>query len=134
MEAEFFGLPNVSLQEFQFFGNKTYTQRWIKLLPFFSSLIAVALVCFFFSHLTNLVNKKKNLIPILNAPYVFNSKIPVLKKEDLDTFFGENIIQSHEKTRSLFELTYSFQLQNDNFFLKNYQVFLQTLSKAEMRV
>jgi len=57
LEAEFFGLPNVSfgvsemqeyIQEFQFLGNKTYTQRWIKLLPFFSSLIAVALVCFFF--------------------------------------------------------------------------------------
>jgi hypothetical protein len=133
LEAEFFGLPNVSLQEFQFFGNKTYTQRWIKLLPFFSSLIAVALVCFFFSHVTNLVNKKNSFFQILNAPYIFNSKVPVLKKEDLDVFFSENVIQRQEKMRSLFELTYSFQLKNDNFFLKNYQIFLQTLSKAEMR-
>ena len=48
LDAEFFGLPNVSLAESQIYYNWTYTARWIKLLPFFSSVFAVGLVFLFF--------------------------------------------------------------------------------------
>jgi len=47
LDAEFFGLPNFSLSEAQNYTNSTYKYRWIKLLPFFSSVLAVFLVfCF----------------------------------------------------------------------------------------
>jgi NADH-ubiquinone oxidoreductase chain 5 len=49
LDAEFFGLSNLSIEELQPFWNLTYNVRWIKLVPFFSSLFAVALVCLIFS-------------------------------------------------------------------------------------
>ena len=48
LDAEFFGLPNLSLSEAQVYMNQTYKYCWIKLLPFFSSIFAVFLVFFFF--------------------------------------------------------------------------------------
>lgn len=48
LDAEFFGLPNLSLSEAQIYTNSTYRYRWIKLLPFFSSVLAVSFVFIFF--------------------------------------------------------------------------------------
>lgn len=48
LDAEFFGLPNLSLAESQVYMNETYRYYWIKLLPFFSSILAVSLVFWFF--------------------------------------------------------------------------------------
>ena len=49
LDAEFFGLPNLSLSETQLYFNSTYPYRWIKLLPFFTSIFAVFLVFLFFN-------------------------------------------------------------------------------------
>ena len=49
LDAEFFGLPNLSLLETEKYYNFTYPFRWIKILPFLSSLFAVYLVFQVFS-------------------------------------------------------------------------------------
>ena len=75
LDAEFFGLSNLSAPELQSFWNSTYSQRWIKLLPFFSSLTAVVTVCLCFSHGTLNNSHKTTLVNVLNAPYFSNQKI-----------------------------------------------------------
>ena len=80
LDAEFFGLSNLSLKESAPFINSTYGERWIKLLPFFSSLIAVGLVCLVFSH-TVWRTKKNNPLFIINAPYMFNNNFSKIEKD-----------------------------------------------------
>jgi proton-translocating NADH-quinone oxidoreductase chain L len=43
LDAEFFGLPSLLILEERGFFNDTYSWRWIKLLPFFFSLLAISL-------------------------------------------------------------------------------------------
>ena len=73
LDAEFFGLPNLSSPEFQGFWNSTYKSGWMKLLPFYLSLIAVALVCLFFSHLPS--PQKNRASDLRNAPYFFTHSL-----------------------------------------------------------
>jgi len=74
LDAEFFGLAN--LIENESLWNSTYPYRFIKLLPFFSSLVAVALVCFLFSQpKINFQKKNKNDATQFNAPYVSNPSV-----------------------------------------------------------
>jgi NADH-ubiquinone oxidoreductase chain 5 len=50
LDAEFFGLPKLSSLETENYYNYTYPYRWIKILPFLSSLVAVYLVFQIFSY------------------------------------------------------------------------------------
>jgi proton-translocating NADH-quinone oxidoreductase chain L len=78
LEAEFFGLPISSSFELQSFWNTTYSQRWIKLLPFFSSLIAIVIVFVFFSYGFAKVQQRRQSGEYAyfrkRLPYLFNTK------------------------------------------------------------
>lgn len=115
LDAEFFGLPNLKNQAFVLPGleNATYSQRWIKLLPFFSSLIAITMVCIFFSHWT------KETTDDTAAPYFFNKKLIV----NSENRFFKNSLYSVPKTISLTsrEVTRLIELYTPTGFLKEYQ-------------
>ena len=103
-------------------------------MPFFSSLVAVGLVCFLYSHPQYAVQKKENLFQILNAPYLFNQKIAFSKKENIVpqfALFSEDSVVPKEEMRSLFELTHSFYLKKGKSSIANYNQFVNTLSKSE---
>jgi NADH-ubiquinone oxidoreductase chain 5 len=119
LEAEFFGLSNLSGVEVQSFWNKTYSQRWIKLLPFFSSLTAVALVCFCFSHWVFNVDPKKNNLNLLNAPYFSNQKIKLLSEK---SFFFNIIYPVSNKTElTCAEVTNLINLYTPAGFMESYE-------------
>lgn len=84
LDAEFFGLPNLSSLETENFYNYTYPYRWIKILPFLSSLIAVYLVFQIFSY-NGLAGQTKGV----EQPLVSNLKTFV-KKEN-QTLIGREI-------------------------------------------
>jgi len=81
LDAEFFGLPNLSLTETENYYNSTYKYRFIKWLPFFSSVFAVFLVFSIFSDFTFHKNSKstpenaKFDLNLISAPYISNNKI-----------------------------------------------------------
>jgi NADH-ubiquinone oxidoreductase chain 5 len=78
LDAEFFGLPNLSVNEMHNFWNSTYNSKLFKLLPFFSSLLAVSLVCLIFSHYSWISTRKNQAVTNFMTPYVFNNKIKTL--------------------------------------------------------
>jgi NADH-ubiquinone oxidoreductase chain 5 len=69
LDAEFFGLAN--LIECSFY-NSTYSWRFIKLLPFFSSLFAVGLVCYIFSKNSQII-ECRNLYQFLTFKWYFDA-------------------------------------------------------------
>ena len=79
LDAEFFGLPNLSTEKSQNILNETYCNRWIKLLPFFSSIIAIGLVYIIFAHIVK-TTEKETPLSVLNAPYVFDQKLKIERK------------------------------------------------------
>jgi NADH-ubiquinone oxidoreductase chain 5 len=87
LDAEFFGLPHCAVFETQSFWNNTYSQRWIKLLPFFSSVMAMGLVCLFFSHLTIKTTEKTNIVNLFQAPYFLKHKGLHISHENFVTEF-----------------------------------------------
>ena len=124
LDAEFFGLPNISSQEFQLYWNSTYNTRWIKVLPFFLSLVAVALVCFLFSHQGFSSNKNRPLMNILNTPYIADQTVNSwLKNNNL------NLRSNLQKTRAtsisqsmpLSQVTRLITLYTSIGFLKEYK-------------
>jgi NADH-ubiquinone oxidoreductase chain 5 len=155
LDAEFFGLPNLATSELQSFWNRTYTQRWIKLLPFFLSLAAVTLVCFFYASLRpiswwpNLWKENENLAILFNQPFIFKNKITDSEKivhwhtkgtisnskdwSDLHKMLSRKG-KSKKERRDLFELTHMFHLHGGKSSVTNYQIFLQALSKSEMGI
>jgi hypothetical protein len=100
--------------------------------------MAVALVCFFYSHNEGAFFSQKNedLFHILNAPYTFNPKISLsVKKNYLSQYVQFRKRIPKEDTRNLFELTYIFHifhLNNKNSSTRNYPKFLRDLSKSEL--
>jgi proton-translocating NADH-quinone oxidoreductase chain L len=118
LDAEFFGLPNLSVMDMQSLWNTTYSQRWIKLLPFFSSLLAVGLVCVFFSHWTRSASNKTNLLNVLNAPYISNQKVIVISEKP----FQINLIRpiTYMENLSSGEVTRLISLYTSTGFLKEY--------------
>ena len=80
-------------------------------------------------------SKKENFFQILNAPYIFNQKTTFANKENFIqqlTFFSEDSLTAKEETRGLFDLTHFFLLKNGTASLKNYDQFVNTLSKNEI--
>ena len=119
LDAEFFGLPNLSLDEIQNFWNSTYPQRWIKLLPFFSSLIAIALVCFFYSHSIIQSKKKIGFLSLLNAPYILNNKVTTTQQKL--NIFHEVHISRQGKNLALSEANRLIALYTLPGYLKEYE-------------
>ena len=95
----------------------------------------MGLVCFLYSHPIYASQKNLNFFKILNAPYIFNQKITFSQKEHLAqqlASFSEASLTPKEEMRSLFELTHLFHLKEGQSSLKNYNQFVNTLSKNEM--
>jgi len=119
LDAEFFGLPNLSLIEMQSFWNSTYSQRWIKLLPFFLSLLAMALVCFFYSHPTLNLKVKTNFFSFLSAPYIINNKLSNLE-ENIKAFHRTRLPFEGKNLTST-EVTRLINLYTSAGYLKEYE-------------
>jgi len=133
LDAEFFGLADfVYLWELHGLWNGTYKARWLKLLPFFSSLLAVAVVCFLFSTPTFVVPKSLNkitsfivrnrILSLLLPPYVFNKKL----RETMEKVFPLVLVRVSRSSTQLEnwkqnEVTRLLQLYTTTGFLKEYE-------------
>jgi len=120
LDAEFFGLPNLSVDEMQYFWNSTYNLRWFKLLPFFSSLLAVGLVCFFFSHPFWVSKRKDQALSILMAPYLSNNKTKNVEFIEILNL-KLNYPTDKKNNLSLAEVEHLIQLYTPIGFLKEYE-------------
>jgi proton-translocating NADH-quinone oxidoreductase chain L len=121
LDAEFFGLPNLSLGELQLFWNETYSFRWIKLLPFFLSLLAVALVCLFFSPFFWVSRRKNKILWILMTPYIFNTKTSDFElNQIIDKKLNDSFWES--KNLSLTEVEQLIKLYTPAGFVKEYEI------------
>lgn len=119
LDAEFFGLANLSLAETQQYWNSTYGSRWIKLLPFFWSIVAVALVCVIYSHPTLTLKKKNDNLAILMAPYMSNNKIS--NKENTDFSFSLKRFPTQTENLKQSEVNRLLELYTSTGFLTEYE-------------
>jgi len=119
LDAEFFGLPNLSLFDIKALWNTTYSQRWIKLLPFFSSLIAVGLVCLLYSHPTWKSTRTDNVLSLLSGPYIFNNKIVITKEKSL--IWKLNRLSTYNESLTSNEVRRLIELYTPVGFLKEYE-------------
>lgn len=121
LDAEFFGLPNLSLSETQQYFNSTYPSRWIKLLPFFSSIVAVFLVFLFFSHpvWTNTKAKPNSIFNLLTPPYFSNNKAQTLDRTSLSLLFKRTSLQIENMKQM--EVDRLIQLYTPQGFLRQYE-------------
>ena len=105
LDAEFFGLPPLALSEMQFGWNATYSSRWIKLLPFLSSLIAVALVYFLFRSFFYSKNVDfERLTPrqrsvILKPPYIIDVSV-----HQLQVNYNVEYVYNNDSIRQTFSI------------------------------
>jgi NADH-ubiquinone oxidoreductase chain 5 len=121
LDAEFFGIPNISLLETQKLFNSTYSSRWIKLLPFFSSVLAVTLVCLLYSHpIWNKTKEPKNsVLNLLTPPYFSNNKIKTIGFSNLSLWLKRTPLQLENVKSS--EVNRLIQLYTPSGFLKEYE-------------
>ena len=101
LDAEFFGLPNLFLAESQVYLNETYRLYWMKLLPFFSSVLAVSFVFWFFHPTVDLKSTPFDMRPS-ESPWAFPFEI----YRFLNSKWYFDVVYNEKINRPLLTLSY----------------------------